>query len=150
MTSSSLGHLGVVEELVSHPETQVNIPDAYGVRPLHIAVRRGFPLSLLRKRGHKSNNSLFISPFHSLRDLKVVNCLLGKGEADAQAETITGNTPLHDACEEPNPLIAKSLLEVLFTPPHTHILLTYLIFIYLFFVFFIFLTFYSVWSEALC
>lgn len=37
--------------------------------------------------------------------------LISKGRADVTAETITGNTPLHDACEEPNPVIAKNLLE---------------------------------------
>ena len=43
--------------------------------------------------------------------MKIVHVLISKGRVDVAAETLTGNTPLHDACEEPNPVIVKTLLE---------------------------------------
>jgi hypothetical protein len=42
----------------------------------------------------------------------VVECLLKSGTVDAAAATITFSTPLHDACQEPNPDIARLLFQV--------------------------------------
>lgn len=34
----------MVEELLKLPDIEVDVPDAYGVRPLHVAIRRKYDL----------------------------------------------------------------------------------------------------------
>lgn len=86
------------------PNIDVDMPDAYGVRPIHFAVRKKYLQHLQVKL------YFFIYSSFAQSDLKLVEALLNIGKADPTVASVTGKTPLHDACEEPNELVVHVLL----------------------------------------
>ena len=110
------GLVEMVAALLTIPNINPNAADAYGVRPIHVAVRRGY--AAVRAAWRCRATSISSPPSavwvrtDVLRDVGVVECLLKSKLIDPAAATVTFLTPLHDACLEPNPEIAQLLFQV--------------------------------------
>jgi ankyrin repeat protein len=113
------GHANVIEWLVKHGSTSLDVKDKYGMTPMHYAIENGHLVAVttLIKLGSQSihfQDSNGKYPIHfavKSRNIEMVKFIYEQDPDKINATEERGSTPLHIAVRFRNPTIATILIE---------------------------------------